>query len=114
VLKVDHPTRHSAHDYPAGQEVRYHTSIALVPSSIAAITNNMHTDRGWKEVSPYLVFCIAVFSTGDLMFGLDASLFGSLQALPSWLNQFGELNEATGKMWLPTARKSIMNSSRSP
>lgn len=39
----------------------------------------------------------------------DTGSFGSLQALPSFLRQFGEVS-ATGEYELPTTRKSIMNS----
>jgi hypothetical protein len=40
----------------------------------------------------------------------DTGSFGSLQALPSFLNQFGEPTPKTGVMELPTGRKSLMNS----
>jgi hypothetical protein len=38
-------------------------------------------------------------------------MFGSLQALPSFLDQFGTLEH--GKMVLPTKWKSVMNSGKS-
>ncbi|WVQ82101.1 hypothetical protein IAT38_004229 [Cryptococcus sp. DSM 104549] len=68
--------------------------------------------ESWREVSPFLIFCVLVFSASDFMFGLDASLFGSLQALPSWLNTFGSENPKGADLTpvLPTLRKSIMNS----
>lgn len=41
----------------------------------------------------------------------DVASFGSLQALPSFLRQFGELQD-DGTYGLSTNRKSIMNSGR--
>jgi hypothetical protein len=41
----------------------------------------------------------------------DVAMFGSLQALPSFLDQFGTLEH--GKMVLPTKWKSVMNSGKS-
>ncbi|WVW84361.1 hypothetical protein I302_106395 [Kwoniella bestiolae CBS 10118] len=66
--------------------------------------------QDWSQATGYLIFCVAVFSMGDFIFGLDVSAFGGLQALPSFLNDFGVYNEATKKMALPTLRKSLMNS----
>lgn len=43
----------------------------------------------------------------------DVASFGSLQALPSFLRQFGELQE-DGIYALSTKRKSIMNSGMVP
>lgn len=43
----------------------------------------------------------------------DVASFGSLQALPSFLNQFGELQD-DGSYALSTTRRSIMNSGWSP
>jgi len=63
----------------------------------------------WKQATPFLWYCVLVFACGDLIFGLDSSSFGSLQALPSFLKDFGE-QRADGSYWLETNRKSLMNS----
>lgn len=63
----------------------------------------------WKSVTPYLLYCCLVFNAGNVLFGIDVSSFGSLQALPSFLRQFGEL-QPDGSYGLSTSRKSIMNS----
>ncbi|WVQ65533.1 hypothetical protein V865_003192 [Kwoniella europaea PYCC6329] len=63
----------------------------------------------WRSVTPMLMFCILTFATADFTFGLDTGTFGNLQAMPAFLNEFGERN-AAGKMILSTNRKSIMNS----
>ncbi|GFZ48394.1 hypothetical protein JCM24511_06142 [Saitozyma sp. JCM 24511] len=63
----------------------------------------------WKQATPYLWFCVLVFAMGDLMYGIDSSSFGSLQALPSFLSTFGE-KQPNGTYVLSTNRKSIMNS----
>ena len=39
----------------------------------------------------------------------DTGSFGSLQALPSFLNRFG-VDDGTGKITLPPTRKALMNS----
>lgn len=48
-------------------------------------------------------------NTYDLLTDRDVSSFGSLQALPSWLSQFGDL-QPDGSYKLGTQRQSIMNS----
>ncbi|KAF3764346.1 general substrate transporter [Cryphonectria parasitica EP155] len=58
----------------------------------------------WRDATPYLLFCAFFFAWGDILFGLDTGSFGSLEALPSFLNHFGE-NGA-----LSTWQKSVMNS----
>ncbi|KAJ5113707.1 hypothetical protein N7456_002241 [Penicillium angulare] len=63
----------------------------------------------FRTLSPYLIFCILVYLQGALLFGIDTGSFGSLQALPSFLRQFGVKN-AKGDYALPTERQSIMNS----
>ncbi|OJJ00793.1 hypothetical protein ASPVEDRAFT_149709 [Aspergillus versicolor CBS 583.65] len=63
----------------------------------------------FRGLNPYLLFCIVVYLFGALLFGIDTGSFGSLQALPSFLLQFGTQNEA-GEYELPTQRKSLMNS----
>jgi hypothetical protein len=77
----------------------------------------------WAGVTPYMFFCCAVFSFGNILYGLlvqpcvsmsrglthsDVSSFGAIQTLPSWLNEFGE--EINGQHVLGTKRKLIMNS----
>ncbi|ORY25074.1 general substrate transporter [Naematelia encephala] len=62
----------------------------------------------WAQATPYLCFCVFTFACGDLIFGIDTSSFGSLQALPSWLNTFGTLQD--GKLVLTTYQKAICNS----
>lgn len=64
----------------------------------------------WRDVTPYLLFCAFFFAWGDMLFGLDAGSFGSIQSLPSFLSDFGDLT-AKGTYILPTTRKAIMNSS---
>lgn len=59
----------------------------------------------WRDATPYLLFCTFCFAWGDVLFGLDTGSFGSLEALPSFLKQFGH----DGK--LSTWQKSVMNSS---
>ncbi|WVQ68314.1 uncharacterized protein L199_006521 [Kwoniella botswanensis] len=70
----------------------------------------MSVKAGWKQTTPFLVFCVIAYAWGDLMFGIDTGSFGSLQVLPSWLKDFGHLDPATGKYSNPTSRTSIMNS----
>ncbi|WWC60685.1 uncharacterized protein I303_103261 [Kwoniella dejecticola CBS 10117] len=70
----------------------------------------MSVKAGWKQTTPFLVFCVIAYAWGDLMFGIDTGSFGSLQVLPAWLKDFGHLDPATGKYSNPTSRTSIMNS----
>ncbi|KAH8901337.1 general substrate transporter [Thozetella sp. PMI_491] len=63
----------------------------------------------WKSVTPYMLYCCLMFNAGNVLFGIDVASFGSLQTLPSFLRQFGELQE-NGNYALSTSRKSIMNS----
>ncbi|OCF39373.1 hypothetical protein I317_06858 [Kwoniella heveanensis CBS 569] len=63
----------------------------------------------WRSVTPFLMFCVLTYATADFTFGLDTGTFGNLQAMPGFLNQFGERNSA-GKMVLDTEKKAIMNS----
>ncbi|CAK7199486.1 hypothetical protein SEUCBS139899_002166 [Sporothrix eucalyptigena] len=65
--------------------------------------------ENFKSLNGYLVFCILVYLQGALLFGIDTGSFGSLQALPSFLRQFGVKN-AAGTYALPTKRQSLMNS----
>ncbi|CAK7222120.1 hypothetical protein SCUCBS95973_004733 [Sporothrix curviconia] len=65
--------------------------------------------ENFKSLNGYLVFCILVYLQGALLFGIDTGSFGSLQALPSFLRQFGVKN-AAGVYALPTKRQSLMNS----
>ncbi|KXL42300.1 hypothetical protein M433DRAFT_429307 [Acidomyces richmondensis BFW] len=67
------------------------------------------TTSKWRSSTPYMVFCCAVFSLGNLLYGLDVASFGAIQALPSWLSQFGQL-QPNGAYKLSTKRKAIMNS----
>jgi len=68
------------------------------------------TDRAaFRQVTPYLVYCVAVMALGETIFGLDGSAFASFQILPSWLNVFGEPN-ARGVYSLSTDRRSLMTS----
>ncbi|KAH8811051.1 hypothetical protein F5884DRAFT_819467 [Xylogone sp. PMI_703] len=46
----------------------------------------------WRQMTPYLIFNALVFLQGALLFGIDTGSFGSLQALPSFLNRFGVRN----------------------
>lgn len=43
------------------------------------------------------------------MFGIDTAAFGSLQVLPAWLNDFGDLDAETGERVTPSYRRSLMN-----
>ncbi|WVF72551.1 hypothetical protein IAT40_007368 [Kwoniella sp. CBS 6097] len=70
----------------------------------------MSVKAGWKQTTPFLIFCVIAYSWGDLLFGIDTGSFGSLQVLPSWLKDFGIYNAATGTYSMPTSRTSIMNS----
>ncbi|WVQ85136.1 hypothetical protein IAT38_007301 [Cryptococcus sp. DSM 104549] len=63
----------------------------------------------WSHATALLWFACITYSMGDIMFGIDTGSFGSLQALPSFLNEFGTLG-ANGKYGISTQRKSIMNS----
>ncbi|OQV03352.1 hypothetical protein CLAIMM_08404 [Cladophialophora immunda] len=63
----------------------------------------------WHQLTPYMVFNSSVFLLGAVMFGIDTGSFGSLQALPSFLNRFGVM-DAKGKFALPPTRKALMNS----
>ncbi|PSR83417.1 general substrate transporter [Coniella lustricola] len=58
----------------------------------------------WRDATPYLLFCTFFFAWGDVLFGIDTGSFGSLEALPSFLNQFGRDGA------LSTWQKSVMNS----
>ncbi|WRT70962.1 uncharacterized protein IL334_007961 [Kwoniella shivajii] len=60
--------------------------------------------QDWSQATPYLAFCVFTFCWANVIFGLDTSTFGSLQALPSWLGQFG----TNGK--LTTLQKAVANS----
>ncbi|WWC65502.1 uncharacterized protein I303_108120 [Kwoniella dejecticola CBS 10117] len=64
----------------------------------------MGIKQDWSQATPYLGFCVFTFCWANVIFGLDTSTFGSLQALPSWLGQFG----TDGK--LTTLQKAIANS----
>ncbi|KAL1406155.1 hypothetical protein Q8F55_007839 [Vanrija albida] len=57
--------------------------------------------ESWSHATPYLAFCVFTFA--------DTSTFGSLQALPSWLNTFGTPGPTGAKM-LTTYQKAIANS----
>ncbi|KAJ9647499.1 hypothetical protein H2204_000128 [Knufia peltigerae] len=63
----------------------------------------------WHAVTPYMLYCCFVFNAGNVLFGIDVASFGSLQTLPSFLHQFGQLN-SKGEYALSTQRKSILNS----
>ena len=69
----------------------------------------MQIRQSLQQLTPYLLFCACVFLQGALLFGIDTGSFGSLQALPSFLNTFGD-NNGSGTYVLSTQRKSIMNS----
>ncbi|KAL7421068.1 hypothetical protein Q5752_003952 [Cryptotrichosporon argae] len=60
--------------------------------------------KDWGQATPFLAFCVFTFCWTNVIFGLDTSTFGSLQALPSWLGQF----TSTGS--LTTLQKAIANS----
>ncbi|ORY26771.1 general substrate transporter [Naematelia encephala] len=62
----------------------------------------------WSHSTPFFIYCVTTYALADLVFGIDSSIFGSLQALPSWLNVFG--HEIGGKMALSTYQKAICNS----
>jgi len=64
----------------------------------------------WRDATPFLVFCAFCFAWGDVLFGIDTGSFGSIQALPSFLADFG-VQQPDGSFKLPTQRTSIMNSS---
>jgi MFS family permease len=63
----------------------------------------------WTEATPYLVYCAIAFAFGNLLFGVDTGSFGSIQALPSFLNAYAPLG-ADGKRAFSTVDKSTMNS----
>ncbi|PSR78135.1 general substrate transporter [Coniella lustricola] len=63
----------------------------------------------WKQMTPTLFFSCLIFLQGALLFGIDTGSFGSLQALPSFLERFGVQN-AAGAYKLPATRTSLMNS----
>ncbi|RMJ11839.1 hypothetical protein CDV36_008500 [Fusarium kuroshium] len=65
--------------------------------------------EAWRQTTPYLLFNCAVFLQGAILFGIGTGSFGSLQALPSFLDRFGVEN-ANGKFVLPASRKALMNS----
>lgn len=66
----------------------------------------------WRDVTPYLLYCAFCFAWGDILFGIDTGSFGAIQSLPVFLREFGEERPPnSGKFVLPTARKSLMNSS---
>ena len=64
----------------------------------------------FKDATPFLLYCAAIFAWGGIMFGLDVGSFGAIQALPSFLNDFGTLDE-DGNRVLTTTRRAIMNGS---
>lgn len=65
--------------------------------------------KAWRLMTPYLLFSCAVFLIGAILFGLDTGSFGSLQALPSFLNTFGVEGD-DGVRTLPPTRRALMNS----
>lgn len=65
--------------------------------------------KAWRLMTPYLLFSCSVFLIGGIMFGIDTGSFGSLQALPSFLDAFG-VEGVDGKRTLPPTRKALMNS----
>lgn len=74
--------------------------------------NSSSTER-WKDATPFLFYCVFMFAWGGILFGLDTGSFGSVQALPSWLNVFGS-KSAHGQYELTTTRQAIMNGSMDP
>ena len=72
-----------------------------------------HKVSRWKLTTPKLWFCILVYCWGDVLFGFDTGMFGGLQALPSFKNDFGQI-QPDGKKGFDSQHKSIMNSSKSP
>ncbi|GFZ49764.1 hypothetical protein JCM24511_07167 [Saitozyma sp. JCM 24511] len=49
----------------------------------------------WSYTTPFLFYACMVAAMGDLIYGYDVGLFGNLQALPSFLNRFGETINGT-------------------
>ncbi|WVW84355.1 hypothetical protein I302_106389 [Kwoniella bestiolae CBS 10118] len=62
----------------------------------------------WGQATPWFAYCIITFTVSDLIFGIDSSIFGALQALPSWTSQFG--TNVNGVYKLTTYRQAIVNS----
>lgn len=67
-------------------------------------------DGRWKDVTPFLLFCAFFFAWGGILFGIDSGSFGPIQALPTWLKEFGTIND-DGEYELGTTRKAVMNAS---
>ncbi|KAF2160627.1 hypothetical protein M409DRAFT_59879 [Zasmidium cellare ATCC 36951] len=74
-----------------------------------ALTENGVRRSRFQGASRWLWFCVFVYALSDIGYGYDTSMFGSVQALPSFLHCFGEIGE-NGKRKLGTGRTSIMNS----
>lgn len=67
------------------------------------------TKSRWHDGTPFVYYCAFIFAWGDILFGIDTGSFGSIQALPSFLRDFG-VRGKDGSYSLSTERKSIMNS----
>ncbi|KAG9250966.1 general substrate transporter [Emericellopsis atlantica] len=65
--------------------------------------------KAWSQITPYLAFNCCVFLLGAIIFGIDTGSFGGLQALPSFLNDFGVPGQ-DGVYAMPQLRRSLMNS----
>jgi hypothetical protein len=64
----------------------------------------------YKGITPYMVFCVLVYLSGALLYGIDTGSFGSLQALPSFRSKFGVYNPKTKAYALPSSTAAAMNS----
>jgi hypothetical protein len=64
----------------------------------------------YKGITPYMIFCVLVYLSGALLYGIDTGSFGSLQALPSFRRKFGTYNPKTEAYALPSNISAAMNS----
>jgi hypothetical protein len=69
------------------------------------------TSSSWHDANWFLIYCAFIFAWGDILFGIDTGSFGAIQALPSFLRDFGTKGD-DGTYSMSTRRVSIMNSSK--
>lgn len=72
----------------------------------------LQTDKAaFKELTPYLMYCIIIMSSGMMIYGLDAASFANFQVLPQFLAVFGQ-PDGQGGYTLPTQQRAIMTSTQ--
>jgi len=86
-------------------------SSAMSAVNVPVMGSSMLPPWQTEAASPFMAFVVGMFSAfGGFLFGYDTGYISGLKAMPYFIEQYGTINEATGRYEITTSTDSLITS----